>query len=431
MGRGKKALFYCIMAVMTLAVIEGMAQAAYYIAYGEFNGGGPALPAPTPAEAGIVEEAEPSPQRQLWRIAHPYYGYTPHQAEHQLNQALPPRRQDGAVLIGILGGSVSWQVAHAFRGALEAWFRDNDIPGRPVVLTLGNGAAKQPQQVITIANTLFLGGEYDIIVNLDGHNELVITHTNYFKDGLFPFYPASYRWLHQDRLTNTQKLAISRIYALRQRKQRLDALSAAEPWRRSALYGIINRYLHTRTAAQILALNHELDDTFSDERSLERNGPIWPVEPDDAVAPDAYDLSRLALRAWYRGSVMLHDLSRTAGAEYYHFQQPNQYVPDAKPLTDAELGNAYDAESDSIQIYRDAYPLLLRLGDELRQQGINYYDLTQIFADNRETLYIDDCCHLNERGNELLAASMVQLLTPALRNRAALAAARIGGGGGV
>ena len=166
-----------------------------------------------------------------------------------------------------------------------------------------------------------------------------------------------------------------------------------------------------------MALNHELAATLSGRYSLQRYGPPLALP----TAPDEYDLSRMALRVWYRGSVVLHELSRTAGAEYYHFLQPNQYVPDAKPLTDRELAKAHEGTGLFVRAYRDAYPVWQRLGAELRQQGINYYDLTQIFVDNRETLYIDRCCHLNARGNELLAASMVQRLAPALRRRAALA----------
>ena len=48
-------------------------------------------------------------------------------------------------------------------------------------------------------------------------------------------------------------------------------------------------------------------------------------------------------------------------------------------------------------------------------QGINYFDLTGIFADQPDTLYKDTCCHLNEPGNELLAAEMARLMEPALR----------------
>ena len=419
MSRSKRILFYCLMVVMTLGVVEGMAQAAYYIAYGEFNGGGPAGRSPTPAvEANRVEHLRTGTSG---RIIHPYYGYTRPEADYALNQLPPPRRQEGVVLIALVGGSMGLYVTEAFRSALKDWFRDNDIPLRPVVLGLAYSGIKQPQQVMQIANTLALGGEYDIIVNLDGRNELAITHQNYFRSGLSPFYP--YGWYQRQGLTGPQMLVANRIYALRQRQQRIGAAAGARPWRWSALYGIVNRYRWERAGAQILTLNHELADALAAEYDLENYGPVWPAESDDAMAPDRDDLSRIALRVWYRSSALLHDLAAAAGAEYYHFQQPNQYVPDSKPFTSAELADAYDPDNDSIAIYRGAYPLLRRLGEELRRQGINYYDLTQIFADNRETLYINRCCHVNARGNALLAESMVQRLAPALRRRAALALA--------
>ena len=50
----------------------------------------------------------------------------------------------------------------------------------------------------------------------------------------------------------------------------------------------------------------------------------------------------------------------------------------------------------------------------MQDQGINYFDLTGIFLDHPETLYRDNCCHLNARGNELLAAAMVERMEPAL-----------------
>ena len=405
------------MAVMTLAVIEGMAQAAYYIAYGEFNGGGDFYPS-------AVFEIEQESGEYGW-VSHPYYGFTAAPVQHELNRAPPPRRQDGVVLIGLLGGSVAWAVKPYFQNELEAWFQDNDIPLRPVVLEMTHIGMKQPQQVIIVANTLSMGGEYDIIVNLDGNNELVTPEGSYFHHGLSPFYPFRWHRLQSRRLTNAQIQTASRIITLRQRQQRLDALAAAEPWRRSALYGIVNRYLRERVAGQILALNHELDNTAPGEYSLRRYGPVLES------APDKYDLSRMALRVWYRGSVMLHNMSRIVGAEYYHFLQPSQYVADSKPLTDVELARAYDADSVQARAYPESYPLMRRLGDELRQQGINYYDLMYIFADNRDDLYIDTCCHVNRRGKRIMAAYMVQQLAPALRNRVALDAMKVGGGGGV
>ena len=405
MRRSKQVLFYCLMVIMTLAIIEGMAQAAYYIAYGEFNGGGPAPPAG--AAADDAEDAT----RPYW-LQHPYYGYTRPEAEHPMNQMPPPRREDGAVLIALLGGSVGLGVTPAFRNALEAWFRDNDSALRPVVLGLAYNGIRQPQQIMQIANFLALGGEFDIIVNLDGHNELFVSHTNYFDYGISPFFPLW--WQQLVTFTADDKLQISRIAAARAQQERLLQAARAAPWRWSALYGIISRYRLERSETRLLTLNRELVAPAAGEYNLERQGPQWDFQ-------DQYDLRLTALRVWYRSSVMLHDLSRTAGAEYYHFLQPNQYVPDSKPLTDEELAIAYDPERGSVTTYNHAYPQLLRLGDELRRHGINYHDLTQIFADNRETLYNDDCCHLNERGYELLADNMVRRLAPALQNRAARA----------
>ena len=410
MGRSKKFFFYCLMAVLTLLVIEGMAQGAYYVAYGEFNGGGPAGSPAVGAAGGVVEE-----DHRLYWLQHPYYGYTHYDVNHLMNRLPPPRREDGMALIGLVGGSVGLGVADAFEGELKAWFRDNDIPLRPVVLGLAYDGMRQPQQMMQIANFLILGGEYDIIVNLDGYNDLVKPHENYWQ-GVNPFYPIG--WHLYQRLTDGQQLVVGRIAVLRQRQRSLDAAAGARPWRWSALYGIVNRYLRERAGARILALNRELADDAPGKYSLQRLGPSWPLEPDDAMAPDAADLTRIALRVWYRSSVLLAGLSRDAGAEYYHFQQPNQYVPDSKPLTDRERADAYNPEYHSAEIYPGAYPLLLRLGDELRRQGVNYHDLTQIFADNRETLYNDACCHFNERGYELLAENMVQRMAPALRRLA-------------
>jgi len=60
------------------------------------------------------------------------------------------------------------------------------------------------------------------------------------------------------------------------------------------------------------------------------------------------------------------------------------------------------------------YPLLTGFNRDLQDRGIHYFDLTGIFLDRPETLYRDNCCHLNARGNELLAAAMVERMDPAL-----------------
>ena len=120
-------------------------------------------------------------------------------------------------------------------------------------------------------------------------------------------------------------------------------------------------------------------------------------------------------QVWYRGSLLLRDLGELTGAEYYHFLQPNQYVPNSKPLTPEELACCYAEESEEAKVYRRGYPEMARFGEKLSGQQVNYFDLSYIFQGNDQTLYLDQCCHFKELGNELLAAEMVKRMAPALR----------------
>ena len=103
----------------------------------------------------------------------------------------------------------------------------------------------------------------------------------------------------------------------------------------------------------------------------------------------------------------MNDVAERNGMEYYHFLQPNQYLPGSKPLSNQEMAKAYLPDTPRARNVRNVYPLLIRQGRYLSNHGVRFFDLTQIFRDNHETLYRDDCCHFNRRGYELLAEAML------------------------
>ena len=43
-------------------------------------------------------------------------------------------------------------------------------------------------------------------------------------------------------------------------------------------------------------------------------------------------------------------------------------------------------------------------------QGVNFHDLTMIFANKVEPIYIDTCCHFNKTGNEILGTVIGQAI---------------------
>ena len=398
----RKILYYGLMLGLTLLALEGMARIAYYAAYGQWygRGGSEASVRITPPPHNFPS-ATATPLKR-----HPIYGYIKRPPYHGPQETLPRQRQEGTVVIGLLGGSVAQNVQPYLERALGRWFAENRRPQPPALLNWAAGGAGQPEQTMLAVNTLLLGGEVDFIINLDGVNEIT-NGARHRERGFFPFFP--YQWQLQVGLTAEEVLLAGRIGALRREQARLAAVRETSPLRRSALFGLTNRYRQENAAAEIIRRNHELAATQS-AYNLEKHGPrSWLETEDETLAA--------AARLWYRSSVMLARLVDRAGAEYYHFLQPNQYAPAAKPLSPKERDIAYKPDGATGAFLTKGYPLLTRVGRDLPKQGVNYFDLTGIFADHPETLYIDDCCHLNDRGKELLAAAIVRRLEPALLRR--------------
>ena len=415
----RKILYYGLMLGLTLLALEGMARIAYYAAYGQGYGGGAAGP------ANVTLPPSPDLARDLTgghQLLHPFYGFTRTSPDRVPNAMPPQRRREDLVVIGLLGGSVAKDVRPFLLEALQRWFAANGLPRRPAVLGLALGAASQPHHTMVVTNTLLLGGEFDLIINLDGFNEITLSAKN-FGDGVFPSFPSA--WHRRVGLTGAEISLVGHIGVLRREQARLAAARASSPLRWSGLFGLVNRWRQERAAAAIIQRNRQLAAMAAAAYGLEKYGP--------GTSRSGEKLFPEAARFWYRNSAMLARLAELAGADYYHFLQPNQHIPDSKPLSREELAGAYAPEEIFGSAARQGYPLLRAFDRDLQGQGINFFDLTEIFVDHPETLYIDDCCHLNSRGNELLAAAMLRRLEPALlrlgqaspdRAISALAAAR-------
>ena len=407
----KQILFYFLLLLLTLAAVEGMARAAYYLAYGEWY----SPPPQTISSAGAAgldpggdDREDPVLRRggMGWLIIHPYYGYTSPLPTADLNTMPPPQIRDDRVVIGVLGGSVAYSVIPQFRRAVEQYFADNALAKEPVIHNLSEWGMRQPQQKNVLSHLLAMGGSFDILVNLDGFNELKESHRN-FQAGVFPFFPEL--WGKLNHWTVAEVALVGQIRLLRAEVTARRQAGQSSPLRSSAAYGLLNRYRIQRLENRIFQLNYELT-TAESGYSLEGHGPAVNFG-------NTAEVHQEAVRVWYRSSAILAFLAKLTAADYYHFIQPNQYLPDTKPLSARELAFRIRPELPGNTSYAQAYPLLAEFGAKLQQQGINYFDLTRIFSDHPETLYRDDCCHLNARGNELLAAAMVQRMEPALLRR--------------
>ena len=399
----KKLLFVGLMLALTVGVVEAMARLTHRLTFGEYV-------APTLPTNDDRSFARDEPVFAL----HPYLGLVFSDRRHSLNVKPAPRRQEDALVIALLGGSVANDIAGYLRSALFnalmfGMFGMFDMAGKPgsheatagiapVFLNLATDSFRQPQQALTVANLLADGAEFDILIVLDGINELEQVNVALAKS-LAPATP--FYWWPMARSHSAEELTPpSPLQNLEDRRHRL---LQAEPWQRllyrSAVFGLFRRLSLER-------IEQDRQQLLNRQLAMAGLGSQGPQETGRGQASAAVDRSqraRAGAEYWQRGAVLLAALAERHGAAHYHFLQPSQYVPGAKPLSAEERANAFRPDRGTAPIVREAYPQLARFGQHLRRQGVKFFDLSRIYADIPETLYIDWCCHLNERGNRLLA----------------------------
>lgn len=398
MSRMKRLLFVGLMMALTVGIVETMARLTHRLMYGEYI-------APTTNTSGTFSEqgakteaATDKPRAEPFAL-HPFLGLVFSDRRHGLNIRPTARRQDDALVIAFLGGSVANDIANYLRSALftASMFGESAETGAgvaPIFLNFATDSFRQPQQALTVANLLAEGMQIDIVIVLDGLNELEQTNVALAKS-LAPGTP--YYWWPLVRSASGEELAIrARILSLDNRREHLLRIG---PWRglmyRSAVFGLIRRFeLERIEQARRRHLDRQL--TLAGNESKGRG------RADAALEVDRLRRAEIARDYWHRGALLLASLTERHGAAYYHFLQPNQYLPDSKPLSAEERATAFRPRGTAWMV-REAYPQLAQLGQRLREQGVKFFDLSRIFADVPETLYIDWCCHLNERGNRLLA----------------------------
>ena len=94
-----------------------------------------------------------------------------------------------------MGGSVACLFALNGTRRLEVELaKDTRFAHKELVfVNLALGGYKQPQQLMTLAYLLSLGAEFDLILNIDGFNEVALDEFENGAEKLFPAFPRGWR----------------------------------------------------------------------------------------------------------------------------------------------------------------------------------------------------------------------------------------------
>ncbi len=353
---------------------------------------------------------------------HPYLGYVfwPNEERETPGPAAIPvsedgfldakpalrERAEGRLVVGVTGGSVAGQLGtwhtRLLADALgrQPGFEDLELD----FVWLGMPGYHQPQQVIQLAYVLAQGGEFDLVINLDGFNEVAVPAVLNAPQGLHPLFPMNWSMVALDVPDARVRNALGAIAYLKdERAVRLERFHRSF-WSFSPIAKLIRRADDRELERRISEYAWALQDLSGDEVP-------WFIRSSARMHLPAEELVPECVAVWERCSMQLHAICEAHGIRYVHVLQPNQYDPGSKPLSSDEEALAFDVESPYKPAVEAGYPLLREAGQRLMAEGVEFHDLSGVFSGSNATLYVDTCCHFNGEGNRIMVEAMAEAIT--------------------
>lgn len=370
-----------------------------------------------PEDAGggdsVLQSKDPSRRP----IPSPFTGWTTESDLAQLSADLPALAANPGSELRVLlvGASVPAKFARDGQARLEEGLRE--VAGledaRVVFFNHGRGAYKQPQQAMHLQFLFSLGCKPDLVINIDGFNEIAASMVN-GGFGIHPGYPPANFWsyLAEGADARGRSASIEHLIAIHEAETSADSLVGTVlkfGLHRSALTGLLARSRLRRIhRAWTTAMSQYTQAAVDAGNGAAVKGPEFTGTTDDAL--------RIACEVWAQSSLSMKGMCDAHGVAYLHVLEPTLTDPQSKPLSPEEQEILQGAVGSQTTFVDRGYPLLRAAGQELVERGVKFLDASQLFANVERRVY-RDVCHYNPHGNRLLADFLVQPVARALRDR--------------
>jgi len=298
-------------------------------------------------------------------------------------------KSNGKVIIGIFGGSFAKAFSSEGIDSLTKELRKSSIfsDKEIVVVRAALGGYKQPQQLMALTYLLALGAHFDLIINIDGFNEVVIPPLENIPKNVNPFFPRNWFMKVQALPDPVTQSIVGEITYLRSKRGKWAGVFSKAPIRYSVTMNLIWKYYDSHLAKAISRAQLTLQSYKPTKvGGYVMTGPSYHFKSEADLFQDLASI-------WKNSSLQMHKLSTANNIRYFHFLQPNQYIPGSKIMGEEELKQAFLEGHPYKKGVERGYPYLVKAGQELVNEGVNFHDLSMVFANKVEPLYIDTCCH--------------------------------------
>nr|BDT29790.1 SGNH/GDSL hydrolase family protein [Bacteriovorax sp. HI3] len=307
----------------------------------------------------------------------PFFGYVTKYGNNygfSSSEDYPLAKDDNTFVIAVLGGSVAdYFVRHIVANERLTDRLKEHVPALKNkyirFMNLAIPGYKQPQQFIALS---YFVEHIDMVIQLDGWNE-VWSRTS----GAYPMdYPTFSEFLYDDESNG-------RISDVFEKKERAEAIR---------MHPILGK-----SAIMILYRNILLKNVYSESQDLSNPKASFYNRMNSAE-----DIQQILVGNWKKYTTMEQTILKLHNKPGFFFIQPSQYNPESKTLSSEEQSTVIN------NIFSNSVADFLALRKEASKLGV--YDLAMVFKPIKETVYIDDCCHINDKGNEIIADAIFRTI---------------------
>jgi hypothetical protein len=320
--------------------------------------------------------------------------------------------------IGVFGGSVASdyaifqvqnQILPKYLKQLPA-LKDKEF----VILSFATGGYKQPQQLLILNYFLALGQELDMVVNIDGFNEVALSNLNNINqvDLAMPSIQ------HIGPLANFANNSLSTkamqaTLRIQENKTRINqGLSSLQHCSLAACDALTSVYV------QHLVNNYKTDVIkFEKERTKPQkndSGSVIYINNNKSVLQDLLAFEEMAWN-WAKSSIFMHKVLSASKVHYFHVLQPNQYHQTKRVFGEAEKQIAFNKETPYAKAVQIGYPALFKKFPNLEKNNINILNAVNVFDRTKDAVYVDSCCHYNKAGEVIFSDYVGSSILEALR----------------
>ncbi|MCY4643732.1 MAG: hypothetical protein OXB88_03855 [Bacteriovoracales bacterium] len=310
---------------------------------------------------------------------------------------LPFFKKPNDFVVAILGGSVARQLSEYILGNKDILkrFKNHIKKNFPTsknkevkVVNLAVSGGKQPQQFLIASYFL----KYlDLTINVEGNNEAISPPLGYpleFPDGGQYMYIGGIslesRQIHQER---ENIIILRRLSEVSRLERDIPILKFSHS------YFLIHRLLQGLLGRNILKNLHQ----------------IKKKDVEETYFSHLYkDRTKSQVEIWENFSLQQYRLLKAYNVKSFFFLQPIPIILNAKIYSQEEKDKYIKDNPEKRRFYK----IIASRFRELNQEDKPFYDLRYVFKDVAKTVYIDDCCHLNNLGLEFLFEELLNKISP-------------------